>query len=241
MVALPRRRRAHWLVAIGVSTAWCVPAAATANGDDEAPETAGTHFAKQGPPTSSLPASDVAPTGISLAGPIGSVSIAQPGDDLGSTRRGYRSSRNGVVTLQFNRPLRMMTRATPAESLPEGMPVDGARLTSQFGYRNHPISGRYRIHSGVDLAASQGTPIVATSGGRVISSGWMGGYGIVVRLDHGKGMETRYAHMSRSIVAADQSVQRGQVIGYVGSTGRSTGPHLHYEIRQDGRAVDPLR
>jgi murein DD-endopeptidase MepM/ murein hydrolase activator NlpD len=121
---------------------------------------------------------------------------------------------------------------------PSGMPVSARYMTSSFGGRYHPLLGGYRQHSGVDLAAASGSPIYATSDGVVSQAGWRGGYGLAVELNHG-GSETRYAHMSQIAVLPGQKVRRGEVIGYVGSTGRSTGPHLHYEVRQNGVAVDP--
>lgn len=117
-------------------------------------------------------------------------------------------------------------------------PVPG-RQTSRFGMRRHPILGYRRMHSGVDFKASYGTPIVAVSDGQVSSAGRAGGCGIAVRVNHGSGLSTRYCHMSRLAVRGGQSVRRGQVIGYVGSTGLSTGPHLHYEMYRGGRAIDP--
>ena len=117
-------------------------------------------------------------------------------------------------------------------------PVPG-RQTSRFGMRRHPILGYRRMHSGVDFKASYGTPIVAVSDGQVSSAGRAGGCGIAVRVNHGSGLSTRYCHMSRMAVRSGQSVRRGQVIGYVGSTGLSTGAHLHYEMYRGGRAIDP--
>ena len=117
-------------------------------------------------------------------------------------------------------------------------PVPG-RISSSFGMRRHPILGYRRMHSGMDFAASYGTPIVAVTDGRVSGSGRMGGCGNAVRLEHGGGLSTRYCHMSRVAVRGGQSVRRGQVIGYVGSTGLSTGAHLHYEMYRGGRAVNP--
>ncbi|MBE5074354.1 M23 family metallopeptidase [Erythrobacteraceae bacterium E2-1 Yellow Sea] len=117
-------------------------------------------------------------------------------------------------------------------------PVPG-RQTSRFGMRRHPILGYRRMHSGVDFKASYGTPIVAVSDGQVSSAGRAGGCGIAVRVNHGSGLSTRYCHMSRLVVRGGQSVRRGQVIGYVGSTGLSTGAHLHYEMYRGGRAIDP--
>ena len=117
-------------------------------------------------------------------------------------------------------------------------PVPG-RVSSRFGMRRHPILGYRRMHSGMDFRAGYGTPIVAVTDGSVRGAGRMGGCGIAVRLNHGGGLETRYCHMSRMAVRSGQRVRRGQVIGYVGSTGLSTGPHLHYEMYRGGRAVNP--
>ena len=125
--------------------------------------------------------------------------------------------------------------------IPSGMPVSAARLTSGFGMRMHPLLGYVRQHSGVDLAAPYGSPIYATGAGVVGTAGWSGGLGLTVAIAHGGGVQTRYGHMSRLAVAPGQQVSAGDVIGYVGSTGESTGPHVHYEVRVDGRAIDPLR
>jgi murein DD-endopeptidase MepM/ murein hydrolase activator NlpD len=119
------------------------------------------------------------------------------------------------------------------------MPVAG-RITSGFGERFHPVLGYERFHAGVDLGAPAGTPIVAAANGRVISAGWRGGYGQEVSISHSGGLETRYGHMSRIAAFAGELVRRGEVIGYVGSTGMSTGPHLHFEVRRNGTPVNPL-
>ena len=117
-------------------------------------------------------------------------------------------------------------------------PVPGA-MTSGFGMRRHPILGYRRMHAGLDFKARYGTAIVAVSDGRVSAAGRAGGCGIAVRLEHGGGLSTRYCHMSRMAVSGGQQVRRGQVIGYVGSTGLSTGPHLHYEMYRGGRVINP--
>ncbi len=119
------------------------------------------------------------------------------------------------------------------------MPVQG-RLTSSFGERFHPILGYERFHAGVDLGAAAGTPIVAAADGKVMSAGWAGGYGQAVAIAHAGGIETKYGHMSRIAAYAGELVHRGDVIGYVGSTGLSTGPHLHFEVMKNGRPVNPL-
>ena len=118
------------------------------------------------------------------------------------------------------------------------MPVAG-RVTSGFGLRRHPILGYTRLHAGEDLAAPYGSPIYAVTDGTVEFAGWHGGHGNFVKLEHGSGFGTGYGHMSRIAVAPGMHVRRGQVIGYVGSTGLSTGPHLHYEVYRNGIPVDP--
>jgi murein DD-endopeptidase MepM/ murein hydrolase activator NlpD len=119
-------------------------------------------------------------------------------------------------------------------------PVPGA-IVSGFGPRVHPILGTTRIHTGIDMAASYGEPIKAADTGNVVMAGWNGGYGNCVIIDHGAGFATLYAHQSELAVSVGQNVTRGQVIGYVGSTGFSTGPHLHFEVRVNGTPVDPVQ
>ena len=122
-----------------------------------------------------------------------------------------------------------------------GMPLPGARISSGFGMRRHPISGASAFHTGVDLVAPVGTPVYATSDGAVGRAEWAGGYGLLVELEHGGGLQTRYGHLSSIAVAPGQAVKEGDLLGYVGSTGNSTGPHLHYETRLNGRAYRPMR
>ncbi len=117
-------------------------------------------------------------------------------------------------------------------------PVPGP-VSSRYGMRRHPILGYRRMHAGLDFRAGRGTPIVAVTDGRVTGAGRMGGCGNAVRLNHAGDLATRYCHMSAIAVRDGQSIRRGQVIGYVGSTGLSTGPHLHYEMYRGGRSVDP--
>jgi murein DD-endopeptidase MepM/ murein hydrolase activator NlpD len=126
------------------------------------------------------------------------------------------------------------------ERVPEHFiwPVQG-RLSSAFGWRNVSVGGN-RQHGGIDLAAPTGTLVHAAKGGTVTLSGWVGAYGYAVYLDHGDGSETRYAHLSTLNVQEGQRVRQGDLLGEVGSSGASTGPHLHFEIRFAGVAVDPL-
>jgi murein DD-endopeptidase MepM/ murein hydrolase activator NlpD len=118
-------------------------------------------------------------------------------------------------------------------------PVSG-RVSSGFGMRFHPILGRERFHKGVDLAGGMGTPIHAAADGRISYAGWAGGYGRQVRISHADGLTTAYGHMSRIAAAPGALVHRGDVIGYVGSSGLSTGPHLHYEVFKNGRPINPM-
>ncbi|HEX6596828.1 MAG TPA: peptidoglycan DD-metalloendopeptidase family protein [Acidimicrobiales bacterium] len=120
-----------------------------------------------------------------------------------------------------------------------GGPLASIRVSSAFGWRIHPIYGSARLHTGVDLSASSGTPIRAAADGVVASAGWLGGYGNAVVIDHGGGQATLYAHQSSMAVRQGQSVDKGDVIGRVGCTGSCTGPHLHYEVRLNGKPVDP--
>ena len=115
-----------------------------------------------------------------------------------------------------------------------------APITSGFGERWHPILHFMRMHKGIDFGAHYGTPIVAAADGQVERAGWAGGYGQQVRLAHAGGIETSYSHMSRMVVASGASVRQGQLIGYSGSTGLSTGPHLHYEVLRGGEAINPM-
>jgi murein DD-endopeptidase MepM/ murein hydrolase activator NlpD len=126
--------------------------------------------------------------------------------------------------------------------VPYRKPVVGeVEFTSGFGVRSDPFLGRPAMHTGLDFRAATGDPVRATANGKVASSGWTGGYGRMVEIDHGNGLSTRYGHLSEIHVKVGDVIKIGQVIGAVGSTGRSTGPHLHYETRIDGDAVDPQK
>ena len=144
-------------------------------------------------------------------------------------------------------PLHRLTPPSPARdggsriigTLPSLSPLHRARLTSRFGMRSDPIQSGRRFHAGIDLAAPQGSPVFATSPGVVSRAAWQGGYGLTIAVEHANGVQTRYAHLSRLAVAPGQRVGTGDIIGYVGSTGRSTGPHLHYEVRRNGQVLNP--
>ncbi len=124
-------------------------------------------------------------------------------------------------------------------SIPSAMPAETYKLSSAFGYRRDPINGRGAMHSGLDFKAAYGTPILAAADGTITKAGWMGGYGKTIEITHGNGLMTRYAHLSRLNVNVGQKVERGIQIGRMGSTGRSTGTHLHFEVRHHGRAINP--
>jgi len=118
-------------------------------------------------------------------------------------------------------------------------PINGP-ITSPYGWRPHPIFGTQRYHSGVDIGADYGDPIRAADGGVIIYSDWMGGYGYAVIIDHGGGISTLYGHNNELLVGVGQRVYKGQTIARAGSTGYSTGPHCHCEVRQNGSPVNPL-
>lgn len=118
-------------------------------------------------------------------------------------------------------------------------PLSSRRVTSQFGWRVHPIFGTSKFHSGLDIGARMGDPVWAAAGGVVIHSGWMGGYGKTIIIDHGGGLTSLYAHNSRLVVKNGETVKKGQVVAHIGSTGYSTGPHLHFEVRKYGKPVNP--
>lgn len=141
----------------------------------------------------------------------------------------------GVEINAYSSPVPQLTISVPSR-----MPLEGAQLTSGYGMRSHPVLGGRRQHQGIDLAAPTGTPVYATADGVVGRADWYSSYGLYISVNHGAAMETRYAHMSRLAVTAGDFVKKGDIIGYVGSTGRSTGPHLHYEVRVEGVAVNPI-
>jgi len=124
-------------------------------------------------------------------------------------------------------------------ALPSMWPSD-AVLTSGFGWRRNPLGRRYRFHSGIDLGGKRGDPVYAAAQGQVIKAEWSGGYGRYIEIDHGFGIVTLYAHNNRLLVKDGDVVRQGQKIALMGSTGRSTGPHLHFEVHLDGSAVDPM-
>ncbi len=128
-----------------------------------------------------------------------------------------------------------------ASKLPLAKPVANAVITSRYGSRLDPFLKRPALHTGIDFRATTGYPVKSTAAGKVIAAEYSGGYGNMVEIDHGSGVTTRFGHLSRITVKVGQTVPKGFVVGRAGSTGRSTGPHVHYEIRIDGNAIDPIR
>lgn len=125
-------------------------------------------------------------------------------------------------------------------AIPSAKPVENVLLTSGFGVRSDPFRGGRAMHAGVDIPGAHATPIYATADGFVGRAGRHGGYGNLVEVNHGRGIQTRYGHLSSITVVPGTRVKRGQLIGLMGSTGRSTGTHLHYEVRLEGRAINPM-
>jgi murein DD-endopeptidase MepM/ murein hydrolase activator NlpD len=170
-------------------------------------------------------------TNVAMGGPY--VPAVSP-DRGGDFERAYASLNTSIVTMDGLR------RALPFAPLRQPLPGP-LDVTSTFGYRTDPFLGRPALHSGMDFRGEYGEPVRATAAGRVITAGPAGGYGNMVEVDHGAGLTTRYGHLSRILVEDGQWVAAGATLGAIGSTGRSTGPHLHYEVRVDGAPVDPSR
>jgi len=166
-----------------------------------------------------------------VGGPF--VPLKLPADAGPFERQLYRINTTRAQVERLNRTLALVPYRKPV--------IGEVEFTSGFGVRSDPFLGRPAMHTGLDFRAATGDPVRATANGRVASSGWMGGYGRMVEIDHGNGLSTRYGHLSEINVKVGDIIKIGQVIGAVGSTGRSTGPHLHYETRIDGDAVDPQK
>lgn len=185
----------------------------------------------QGDAGSMVPAAVAAPA-TALATPMGAVAGAGAVPD--AVRQRHAAEQAGVLA-------RVAALARGIEPLGEGFvrPVVGP-VSSPFGWRNLSVAGN-RFHGGADFVANAGTPVMAARGGRVAFAGWGGAYGYTVYLDHEAGWQTRYAHLSRIAVRVGDLVRQGAIVGAVGSTGASTNAHLHFEVRFEGRALDPLQ
>lgn len=162
-------------------------------------------------------------------------------DELTSFAKDIEAEIRKLQISQAPKPSRGSGTVTVPSSGKFAWPVPSSgRITSGYGYRIHPIFKVNKMHTGIDIAAPSGTPIVAAESGTVISTGWLGGYGLTIMVDHGGGIVTLYAHNSSVTASRGQQVARGQTIALMGSTGNSTGPHLHFEVRSNGSYVDPL-
>jgi murein DD-endopeptidase MepM/ murein hydrolase activator NlpD len=163
-------------------------------------------------------------------------SLPSPEDSFGMVRDvlSRLQSRLQIVQVSVER------RAALAAATPSIWPAIGW-LSAQFGTREDPIDGGPEYHTGIDISTDAGQPVYATAAGRVESAAYNGAYGRMIVIDHGYGLKTRYAHLSGFAVAPGDQVERGRVIGYIGATGRTTGPHLHYELLVNGQLTDPLR
>jgi len=176
-------------------------------------------------------------TSAQISGKIGEISVSEDSplgkgdEEFSNLFANWRSLDNGSG---FAAPV-----YAAAVSVPSRMPLEAMVLTSDYGMRTHPILRQRRQHKGIDLAAPSGSPVYATADGLIARAEWYSTYGNYIQIEHGGEMQTRYAHLSAYAVMAGDRVRKGDLIGYVGSTGRSTGPHLHYEVRVAGEAVDP--
>jgi murein DD-endopeptidase MepM/ murein hydrolase activator NlpD len=171
------------------------------------------------------------PKGPAMGGPF--VPVKLNGDAGPFERQLFRINITRAQVDRLNRTLSLVPYRKPV--------VGEVEFTSGFGVRSDPFLGRPAMHTGLDFRAQMGDPVRVTANGKVVSAGWAGGYGRMIEVDHGNGLATRYGHLSAIGVKVGQQVRIGEVIGEVGSTGRSTGPHLHYETRIDGEAVDPQK
>jgi murein DD-endopeptidase MepM/ murein hydrolase activator NlpD len=172
--------------------------------------------------------------GMARSGGIGLAKILQK-----ELERDPHGAAQSSAPLAHAPPLPALAPPSGPRSLPLSPVGANAAITSAYGVRPDPIDGDPRMHAGVDLRAAAGTPARAAEGGTVVRAGEAGGYGYLVEVDHGHGLTTRYAHLQHINVAVGQHVEAGDAVGEVGATGRTTGPHLHFEVRQDGHAMDP--
>lgn len=172
---------------------------------------------------------------------IVTVSTKQDASGQGGPYEPVNATSDSTFKQLFTSWKKLDTLSSGAIAVPSDKPVKTAAFTSGYGVRSDPFGGGAARHMGIDLAGPTGTPIYATADGTITESGYnSGGYGNLIKIDHGRGIETRYGHLSKLLVAAGTRVRRGQLIGHMGSTGRSTGSHLHYEVRIEGRAVNPV-
>jgi len=175
--------------------------------------------------------------GAFSAAPVAAVAHASPENTFGVLKDLLGVLSDRLTTVRKG----VESRQALSAALPSFWPLTSGWLSSNFGARKDPIAGEAEFHTGLDITASRGTPVQATADGTVQLANYNGGYGNCVEVAHGYGIVTRYGHLSRYGVRVGQKIKRGDVIGYVGATGRTTGPHLHYEILLNGQPINPLK
>ncbi|MEJ7625177.1 MAG: M23 family metallopeptidase [Pyrinomonadaceae bacterium] len=184
------------------------------------------------------PAAQVAAQPVETAKVIETADYSRPGD-LTANSGGPADNAGEGDDAELETSLRRVQATTNAANVPT-MWAHLGKINNEFGFRRNPFGGRaYEFHPGLDIDGERGDLVVAPAGGTVIHSAYKGGYGNMVEIDHGNGLTTRYGHLSKLESTQGDSVTRGQLIGYVGSTGRSTGPHLHYELRLNDKPINP--
>ena len=162
------------------------------------------------------------------------------GYNSGGPQTAYRLTESEEENNALELELRRIEMTSSQEFLPR-MWAHLGKINNEFGYRRNPFGGGYEFHGGMDIDGERGDPVMAPANGVVIKAEWQGGYGNMIEVDHGNGLTTRYGHLAKIEIQAGDVVQRGQLIGFVGSTGRSTGPHLHYELRLNDKTINPRR
>jgi murein DD-endopeptidase MepM/ murein hydrolase activator NlpD len=175
-----------------------------------------------------------------VGGPESDIGAAAQTPDLSSMLHGLEqkiSSRDAQLAALENA---LLSRKLDEQIRPDGRPVRKGHISSYFGERQDPFTGHQAFHKGIDFASARGSEVVAVAAGVVTFAGEKAGYGTLVEVSHGNGMVTRYGHNQGLAVALGRTVSRGDTLAYVGSTGRSTGPHVHFEVLKDGRQIDPL-
>ncbi|CAN5671199.1 hypothetical protein BH20ACI4_BH20ACI4_28600 [soil metagenome] len=175
-----------------------------------------------------------------------SINYERPvGDDITNNAGGPEDFQLTNESDAEENAIEQQLRAIEITSNPEFIPLMWSHLgkiNNEFGFRRNPFGGRaYEFHAGMDIDGERGDTVVAPANGVIVKAGWQGGYGNMIEVDHGNGLTTRYGHLSKIEIQVGDTVNRGQIIGYVGSTGRSTGPHLHYELRLNDKAINPRR
>jgi murein DD-endopeptidase MepM/ murein hydrolase activator NlpD len=178
---------------------------------------------------------------VGVRNAAGDGKFGRGGPYIAPGRAGALSEDFNPVSLFNSHADRLDNLSTVMKSLPLASPLAEYEMTSSFGTRNDPINAMTGVHEGIDMGASTGTPVAATGDGQVVWAGWRDRYGNLIEIDHGNGIRTRYGHLSKVMVTVGARVSRGAIIGLVGETGRTTGPHLHYEVRVGEQATNPMK